>query len=341
MKLPYTVSFDTDNDLLVIIDQTLLPNELKLLKLSSLDEICDAIKTLKVRGAPAIGVAAAVGLYCVCKRFEDRDEESFWERVKLTADIINATRPTARNLSWALEKVLSGAALQLGKGVDAVKQGMKAAAAEILEDDISVCKAIGTYGSELITDGDRIMTVCNAGALAAVTYGTALAPVYLAAEQGKRVAVTALETRPLLQGARLTAFELTENGIDTTLICDNMAASVLASGKIKAIFTGCDRVAANGDAANKIGTLMLAVLAKHFGVPFYVCAPYSTVDFNTKNGEEIVIEQRSAEEVRSLWYEKAMVTDKAEIFNPAFDVTPAKLITAFVTEKGVIRPDAL
>jgi len=341
MKLPHTVSFDKEKDLLVIIDQTLLPNELRLLKLSSLDEICDAIKTLKVRGAPAIGVAAALGLYCVCAGFEGDTEEKFWERVKLTADTINATRPTARNLSWALERVLNSAALQLGKGVAAVKQAMKETAVQILEEDIAVCKAIGTYGAELIEDGDRIMTVCNAGALAAVTYGTALAPVYLAAEQGKRVAVTALETRPLLQGARLTAFELTENGIDTTLICDNMAASVLARGEIKAIFTGCDRVAANGDAANKIGTLMLAILAKHYGVPFYICAPYSTIDFSTKSGKEIVIEQRGAEEIRSLWYKNSMVTHKADIFNPAFDVTPAELITAFVTEKGVITPMAL
>ncbi len=341
MKLPYTVSFDEEKDLLVIIDQTLLPGELKFLQLSELDGVCDAIKTLKVRGAPAIGVAAAVGLYCVCARLETGDEGEFWSKVKETAETINATRPTARNLSWALERLISSASVQLGKGVAAIKYAMKTAARQILEDDIAVCKAIGSYGAELINDGDTIMTVCNAGALAAVTYGTALAPVYVAAEKGKRLAVTALETRPLLQGARLTAFELTENGIDTTLICDNMAASVLASGRIKAIFTGCDRVAANGDAANKIGTLMLAILAKHYGVPFYICAPYSTIDFGTKNGKDIVIEQRDAEEIRSLWYERAMVTEKANIYNPAFDVTPAELITAFVTEKGVIKPQAL
>lgn len=341
MKLPHTVSFDEKNDLLIIIDQTLLPNELKLLKLSNLDEICHAIKTLKVRGAPAIGVAAAVGLSCLCARFEENNEEAFWKKLELTASTINATRPTAKNLSWALNEVINSAKAERGNGVTAIKKAIKDKAKEILANDVDVCKAIGTHGATLINDGDRIMTVCNAGALAAVTYGTALAPVYVAAEQGKRVAVTSLETRPLLQGARLTAFELTENGIDTTLICDNMAASVLAGGNINAIFTGCDRVSANGDAANKIGTLMLAILAKHYGVPFYVCAPYSTIDFATKNGKEIIIEQRDTEEIRSLWYENPMVTEKANIYNPAFDVTPAELITAFVTEKGIIKPQAL
>lgn len=341
MALPLTVSLDEKNDTLVIIDQTLLPNNLKLLSLKEIDEICEAIKSLRVRGAPAIGVAAAIGLYCICSRFDTDDEDTFEARTKLAASTLNATRPTAKNLSWALNKMLSTLSANRGHGVVCIKESMKNSAKQILNDDIAVCKAIGEYGDPLIKDGDCIMTVCNAGALAAVKYGTALAPVYRATENGKNVSVYSLETRPLLQGARLTAYELTENGVDATLICDNMAAFVMAQGKIDAIFTGCDRVAANGDAANKIGTLMLAVLAKHYGIPFYVCAPYSTIDFETKNGKEIVIEERSDTEIRSLWYTSPMITDKAKIYNPAFDVTPSELITAFITEKGIKKPNRL
>lgn len=335
MKLPQTVSFDPKKNELVIIDQTLLPEELKLIRLSDLHGICDAIRTLKVRGAPAIGVAAAIGLYCLAERFEDVKEEGFLYSLERHAALINATRPTARNLSWALEKMLDCAQKHKGEGIPAILKALRQRAMLIKRQDIAVCKKIGKHGAELLSDGDCVMTVCNAGALAAVEYGTALAPVYVAAEEGKKVSVISLETRPLLQGARLTAYELTANGIDTTTICDNMAATVLASGRVKAIFTGCDRVAANGDAANKIGTYMLAILAKHFSVPFYVCAPYSTIDFNTQTGDDIVIEQRPADEVRSLWYSKPMVAKDAKIYNPAFDVTPSELITAFITEKGI------
>ena len=337
-KLPRTVTLVTETAELVIIDQTLLPAELKLLRLKGIDEICEAIKKLRVRGAPAIGVAAAAGLYCLASRYNFSEADEFLAKLKADADTLNATRPTARNLSWALEEMLLCAENCKDKGVSAIKAALKAKAKDMEEQDVAVCKAIGEYGASLLKDGDTVMTVCNAGALAAVEYGTALAPVYVAAETGKKVSVYSMETRPLLQGARLTSFELTENGVPTTLICDNMAASVLAQGKVNAIFTGCDRVAANGDAANKIGTYMLAILAKHFGVPFYVCAPYSTVDFSTKTGKDIVIEQRDADEIRSLWYKKDMVTEKANIYNPAFDVTPAELITAFITEKGIKKP---
>lgn len=341
MSLPQTVSFDEKSNTLVIIDQTLLPAELKMLYLSELGEICDAIEALKVRGAPAIGVAAAIGLYAVCSRFEEQTEEAFFSKLYETANILNSTRPTAKNLSWALGEMLGTAKCAAGSGVDSIKEALKNKALQIKQDDIAVCKAIGTYGEALIHDGDTVMTVCNAGALAAVELGTALAPIYVAKDKGKSVSVFSLETRPLLQGARLTSFELTENGIPTTVICDNMAASVLATGKIKAIFTGCDRVAANGDAANKVGTLMLAVLAKHFSVPFYICAPYSTIDFETASGKDIVIEKRSDEEIRSSWYKQPMITEKAAIYNPAFDVTTADLITAFVTEKGIKKPTEL
>lgn len=338
MSLPQTVSFDEKSKTLVIIDQTLLPAELKMLYLSKLGEICEAIKALRVRGAPAIGVAAAIGLYCICERFDEQDEDVFFARLYATAETLNATRPTAKNLSWSLKEMLSAAEAVRGKGVAAVKETLKEKALQLKQDDIAVCRAIGVYGEALVESGDTVMTVCNAGALAAVEYGTALAPVYEAKAKSKHISVYSLETRPLLQGARLTAYELTENGVDTTVICDNMAASVLATGKIKAIFTGCDRVAANGDAANKVGTLMLAVLAKHFSVPFYICAPYSTIDFETASGKDIVIEKRADSEIRSAWYKQAMITEKARIYNPAFDVTPAELITAFITEKGIKKP---
>ncbi len=338
MSLPQTVSFDEKLCSLVIIDQTLLPAELKLLHLTELEEMCDAIKTLKVRGAPAIGVAAAIGLYCLAERFGETDEDAFYTKLTETASILNATRPTAKNLSWALNEMLEAVSGAKGTGLANIKALLKKKALQLKEQDIAVCAAIGRYGASLISNGDTVMTVCNAGALAAVEHGTALAPVYEANRCGKDISVYALETRPLLQGARLTAFELTENGIDTTVICDNMAASVMATGKIKAVFTGCDRVAANGDAANKVGTFMLAVLAKHFGIPFYICAPYSTIDFSTKSGNDIIIEQRNDEEIRSSWYKQPMISDKAKIYNPAFDVTPAELITAFITEEGIKKP---
>lgn len=341
MSLPQTVTLDEDAKTLDIIDQTLLPQELRILKLCEKGEICEAIKSLRVRGAPAIGVAAAIGLYCICDRFDEGDEQAFVADVYRTAAELNATRPTARNLSWALERMVSAASAAKGRGVDAIKEALKREALSVKDEDIAVCRSIGEYGETMLSDGDTVMTVCNAGALAAVEYGTALAPIYEAKKSGKAISVYALETRPLLQGARLTAYELTESGIDTTVICDNMAASVLAAGKIKAIFTGCDRVAANGDAANKVGTLMLAVLAKHFSVPFYICAPYSTIDFGIASGKEIVIERRDGEEIRSAWYKQPMITERAEIFNPAFDVTPAELITAFITENGIKKPTEL
>ena len=307
MGLPQTVGFDEQTNELLIIDQTLLPVKLEILRISEVNALCDAIKKLKVRGAPAIGVAAAIGLYAVAYRFEEVSEDGFFYALEKYAERINSTRPTAKNLSWALERMLNCAKACKGHGIRGILSAMKA----------------------------------DAGALAAVQYGTALSPIYTAKEKGKEIKVYSLETRPLLQGARLTSFELTENGVDTTLICDNMAATVLKSGKIKGIFTGADRVTARGDAANKIGTLMLAILAKHYGVPFYVCVPYSTVDLSLQSGDEIVIEERDGEEVKSAWYKETLVSPKVKVYNPAFDVTPAELITAFITEKGIKKPSEL
>lgn len=335
-----TVWMDTKKDLLCFIDQTKLPNEKITCSIYEARDVYSAIKTLSVRGAPAIGVAAAIGLYCASMRFEDTTTEGFLYSLKKTAELLNSSRPTAVNLSWALNRMLAVAEKKGGSIIE-LKADLKKEALKIYKEDIQVCKKIGENGLTVLKDGYRILTHCNAGALAAVRYGTALAPIYIGKEKGFRFKVYADETRPLLQGARLTAYELCENGIDTTLLCDNMAASLMQKGLVDAVLVGCDRVAANGDAANKIGTLGVAILAKHFHIPFYVCAPYSTIDFSCKSGADIVIEQRDPSEVSELHYKKKMTHPEAKVYNPAFDVTPAALITAFITEKGVFSPDGI
>lgn len=336
-----TVWMDAENNLLCCVDQRKLPNETAILSLYNAEDIYTAIKTLAVRGAPAIGVAAAIGLYAASSRFNETESEGFLYALKKTAEYLNSARPTAVNLSWALSRMVKAAEQNKDKSVPEIKAVLKAEALTIYNEDIAVCRRIGENGVSLLKDGFRILTHCNAGALAAVRYGTALAPIYVAKEKGFTLHVFADETRPLLQGARLTAYELCENGIDTTLICDNMAASLMQKGQIDAVFVGCDRVALNGDAANKIGTLGVAVLAKTFGVPFYVCAPFSTIDFNCPSGKDIVIEQRAPEEVTELHYKAKMTHPNAKVYNPAFDVTPAEYITAFVTEKGILKPAEL
>ncbi|MBQ6906672.1 MAG: S-methyl-5-thioribose-1-phosphate isomerase [Clostridia bacterium] len=334
-----TLWLNEENDSLVIIDQTKLPNTLETLEITTPNALYDAIKTLAVRGAPAIGVSAAIGMYAIAKRFETTDITEFKARFSETSEYINSSRPTAVNLSWALERmknVLKGCTT-----VDEARSSLKRECIAIRDEDIAVCRKIGENGASLITNGGVYITHCNAGRLAAVRYGTALAPFYVAQEQGKRFTVHADETRPLLQGARLTAYELSSAGIDTVVQCDNMVASLMSEKKINGIFVGCDRVARNGDAANKIGTHGLALIAKHFGVPFYVCAPYSTIDLNTKCGADIVIEHRDGDEIGEKWYNAKMTPNGVSYYNPAFDVTPHELITAFVTEKGVLTPRQL
>lgn len=330
-----TVALDEETTSLVLVDQTLLPNELKRLSLRTEAEIMEAIQTLRVRGAPAIGVSAAIGLYVCAAHLTERDPAAWLRRVLEIKAHFSAARPTAVNLSWALDRMERA----LFAGGCAEIEGMTATlhdeACRIRDEDIAVCERIGENGAALIRDGFGILTHCNAGRLAAVRYGTALAPVYKAAGQGKTLRLYADETRPLLQGARLTAYELHSAGIDTTLLCDNMAASLMAAGRINAVFVGCDRVAANGDAANKIGTLGVAVLARHFGVPFYVCAPTSTIDGACANGREIVIENRDPSEVTHMWYRAPMAPEGIRVYNPAFDVTPHELITAIITEYGI------
>ena len=332
-----TVRYDENERKLIFIEQTLLPNEFKICSCDDIDTLIDAIKRLAIRGAPAIGVGAALGLFAAFDKLNFNGEDDFFAALYKEGERLANARPTAVNLSWAVKKMLACAENNRGRGVDAVKSALKEEALGIYNADIETCKKIGTYGEALIKDGATVLTHCNAGALAAVRYGTALAPIYIAKEKGKRVSVIADETRPLLQGARLTAWELAENGVDVTLICDNMAASLMAKGMIDAVFVGADRVAANGDAANKIGTLSVAVNANRFGIPFYVCAPFSTIDLDCENGDAIKIEQRAEYEVTELYYKQRMTHKNVKVLNPAFDVTPNELITAIITEKGVFK----
>lgn len=338
IMLQDTVTMDERTGELVIIDQTRLPGETVFLRLSGAEEIHRAIRTLQVRGAPAIGVAAAIGIYAACRRLPDTDYEPFAREFFRIRDYLAGARPTAVNLVWALERMGRVVRENPGCGARELKALLRAEALEIRDEDIRVCRSIGENGLTLLRDGDGILTHCNAGQLATTRYGTALAPIHVGRERGMRFRVFTDETRPLLQGARLSAYELAADGVETTLICDNMASSVMARGWVRAVLVGCDRVAANGDTANKIGTSGVAILARHYGIPFYVCAPLSTVDMACPDGGSIEIEQRAAEEVTELWYEKRMAPEGVEVYNPAFDVTDAALITAFITERGVIRP---
>ena len=342
-----TVSLIDEDDAIEIIDQTLLPGNIELIRLHTGKEIWDAIYLLQVRGAPAIGVTAGFGIYLLVKHSKASNYEEFLSELKEKSDYLNSSRPTAVNLSWALNRMESHIkafyeeACDKEKSFDKVLRSlveeMREESERIKAEDIDVCRRIGENGLTLIKDGDGLLTHCNAGQLATCKYGTATAPMYLAHEKGWNIKVYCDETRPLLQGARLTAFELHSAGIDTTLLCDNMSASLMKSGAINAIFVGCDRVAANGDAANKIGTSVVATVAKRYNIPFYVCAPTSTIDINTPTGDDINIEQRKPMEVTEMWYKERMAPDGVKVYNPAFDVTDNELITGIVTEYGVLR----
>lgn len=332
-----TVALDEAEYALVIIDQTLLPGEIKLLHLTAQNEIWEAIKVLRVRGAPAIGVAAAIGLYLAAREIEAQGREEFLQKLHAAADYLNSARPTAVNLSWALARMERAAAQSGEETPDALRAVLHRECLAIWSEDIDVCRRLGENGLTLVKPGYGLLTHCNAGQLATVRYGTATAPMYLGHERGYGFHVYCDETRPLLQGARLTSFEMSSAGIDTTLICDNMAASVMKKGLIDAVFVGCDRVAANGDAANKIGTLGVAILAKRYGIPFYVVAPSSTIDLSTPTGADIVIEERDGNEICEMWYAQRMAPKNIKTWNPAFDVTDNELISAIVTEYGVAR----
>jgi methylthioribose-1-phosphate isomerase len=333
-----TVDLDEERKALKIIDQSRLPAELKILYLVTQEEIFQAICQLKVRGAPAIGVAAAIGIYLAALEINTDTYEEFYSRFKEAKNYLASSRPTAVNLFWALERMEKIALDNPGARPAKLKELLHDEALKIRDEDIKACRAIGEHALELVKDNDSILTHCNAGRLAAVRYGTALAPIHLGRERGMNFKVFCDETRPLLQGARLSAFEMAGAGVDTTLICDNMVSMVMRNGWVNACFTGCDRVAANGDTANKIGTSGLAIIANHYGIPFYVCAPSSTIDMTIKDGAGIVIEERDAKEVTDMWYKERMAPLNIKVYNPAFDITDNSLITAFVTEFGIVRP---
>ncbi len=333
-----SVGFDIENNKSVFIDQTLLPTEYKEISTNDYNEIFDAIKLLKVRGAPAIGVFTAISMAVLMNKSNAATYKELLTELKNYAQKLILCRPTAVNLQWATEQMV-----EIGEksNFENFKTNLIEKALKIYNDDIETCRKIGEYGAELLENCNAILTHCNAGRLATVKYGTALAPVYMAKEKGHDIKVFADETRPLLQGARLTAFELTDAGIDTTVICDNMASFVMKNGLVDAVLVGCDRVAKNGDTANKIGTSGVAILAKHYNIPFYVCMPFSTFDFSIDDGDQIVIEHRNGEEIGDMWYEKTMLPKSAKTLNPAFDITDHSLITAFITEKGVFTPSEI
>ncbi len=334
-----SAALSADGRSLVILDQTLLPGEVKYLSLTETEDIVEAIRALRVRGAPAIGVAAAYGLYLAAQRLDTEDMDQFLSDLRQAAETLNGARPTAVNLSWALGRMLGAAEQNRALPVAQVKALLRREADAIRTEDIAISREIGRLGLGLLRPGDGILTHCNAGTLATAKYGTALAPIYAALEAGRTdLRVYCDETRPLLQGARLTAFELQSAGVDTTLICDSMASITMARGRVDIVFVGCDRVCANGDFANKIGTSGVAILAKHYGIPFYVCAPSSTIDMGLARGEEIPIEERPPEEVTQLWYTHRMAPAGVKVDNPAFDVTDHGLVTGFITEKGIAYP---
>ena len=341
-----SVRLTPDRDGLDIIDQTLLPGQIKRIRLNTKEEIWEAIKKLRVRGAPAIGVSAAYGAAVLAQRLQADSFDDFYSQFREIKDYLASSRPTAVNLFWALERMdrAAQAAGKAGKPLSEVKELLYAESEKIREEDVQISRNIGEIGFKLLQEKKKegkpvgILTHCNAGTLATAKYGTATAPMYIALEKGwagSDMHVYCDETRPLLQGARLTSFELSSAGITTTLQCDNMASQLMKDGKIDIIFVGCDRVAANGDAANKIGTSGVAILAKHYGIPFYICAPSSTIDRSTPTGKEIPIEMRDPDEVTEMWYSERMAPKEVDVFNPAFDVTEHELITGMITEKGL------
>ncbi|MDR2487056.1 MAG: S-methyl-5-thioribose-1-phosphate isomerase [Clostridiales Family XIII bacterium] len=356
-----TIALSESRDAAVIIDQTLLPGEKKYVSLRTPEEFFEAIRKLRVRGAPAIGIAGAFGLYLAARSFAQGaapdaalgaaqgasgcaqdaaggDSSLFRRRLAETAAYLNSSRPTAVNLGWALRRMEAAVDAAPDSSVSKWLGILEAEALAIADEDAAMCRAIGEHALPLLSEGMGVLTHCNAGSLATGGIGTATAGLYLAAERGIRLRVYCDETRPLLQGARLTALELSEAGLDTTLLCDGMAAAVMGEGSIQAVFTGADRIAANGDSANKIGTRAVAICARYHDIPFYICAPYSTLDPACPDGAHIPIEERDPAEVTTLWYAQPMAPQGISVRNPAFDVTPAELITGIITEQGIARP---
>ena len=331
------IRYDRKAEALYIIDQTLLPAEEREIRLQTAEEMVEAIRSLRVRGAPAIGICAAYCMYVLAKSIRTEDRTVFLKRLSDYGRQLEDSRPTAVNLSWAIREMLRTALEHVHDTRGQMLDALYEKAVEIHEDDIAKCTAISEYGLSLLKEGDGVLTHCNAGPLATSRYGTAQGPFLLAAERGIHIRVFADETRPLLQGARLTSYELQRAGVDVTLICDNMASIVMRNGWVQACFVGCDRIAANGDTANKIGTSGVAILARHYGIPVYVLGPTSTIDMNCPDGDHIPIELRDPEEIKTLWYEKPMALPEVKCYNPSFDVTDHDLIAGIVTEKGICR----
>ena len=331
----YTLKWD--NSKLALIDQTLLPNETVYRDYDTVEGVWTAIQTMIVRGAPAIGVTAAYGMVISANLAPDDSYEAFFAQYKKDADYLATSRPTAVNLFWALDRMVAKAEALKHLPVASIKQELEQEAITIHREDEYINRRIGENLLSLLKDGDGVLTHCNAGKLATSAYGTALSPFYLAQERGVKLKIYADETRPRLQGSTLTAYELFESGLDVTLICDNMAAIVMSQGKINAIIVGCDRVAANGDTANKIGTFSVSILAKHFGIPMYIAAPTPTIDMTCPTGKDIPIEERDSTEI-TCTFGKWTAPKGIKTYNPAFDVTPAEHLTAIVTEKGIVYP---
>ena len=333
-----SVHLSDDERAVVLLDQTKLPNKTEYLTLTTAEEIYDAIKVLAVRGAPAIGICAGYAIYVLAQRAEANSYSELSAKLHKDGEYLISSRPTAVNLSWAVGRMLSVLDSAYGKSVYEVIALLREESYAIQIEDIEMCRKIAEYGLSLLKPGDTFLTHCNAGPLATSKDGTAIGPAFLAKERGIDIKVFSDETRPLLQGARLTSYELQKAGIDVTLICDNMASIVMKNGWIQACFVGCDRIAANGDFANEIGTSGVAILAKHYGIPFYTLGPTSTVDFSCPTGDDIKIELRNPDEIRTMWYEKPMALPEVKCFNPSFDVTDHSLLTAIVTDKGIVYP---
>ena len=337
-RMSCSVHLSEDGRSVVILDQRKLPNREEYLELKTAEEIFEAIRTLAVRGAPAIGICAAYGMHVLALGEGKEDFRSFFSALEQAGAYLISSRPTAVNLSWAVKRMLAVVAGNSDKDVPVIRDLLLQECISIHDEDIRMCARISEYGLSLVRPGDGILTHCNAGPLATSKYGTAIGPMLLGKERGIDFRVFADETRPLLQGARLTSYELQRAGVDVTLICDNMASLVMKNGWVQACFVGCDRIAANGDFANKIGTSGVAILAKHYGIPFYTLGPTSTIDMACPTGADIRIEQRDPDEIRTMWYSEPMALPEVKCYNPAFDVTDHSLLTAIVTDRGIVRP---
>lgn len=335
-----SVDISDDGTSLIIIDQTELPSKEIFLSLKNEEEIAEAITSLRVRGAPAIGVAASFGICVIVKDLRPKDYRAYLYEFNRVYDILLKTRPTAVNLRNCLESLKYTLNKTIEDGctsIEEIQEILLDRAKQIKREDIEHNIKMAELGLSLLKPDSSILTYCNAGHLAVSRFGSALSPIYLAKSRGVTIKVFACETRPLMQGARLTAYELLKAGVDTTLICDNMVSSVMSKGLIDAVITGCDRIAANGDVANKIGTSMVAILASYYKIPHYIIGPSTTIDPECKSGEDIVIEERSSTEVTEKWFKNQMAPKGVKVYNPAFDITPAKLVSAIITEKGIFR----